>query len=317
LRTSSPLVSVVMSVFNGERYLRAALESVLAQEGVDFEVVVVDDGSTDGSADLLAEFARRDDRVRVIRQENAGLTRALMRGCAKARGEFIVRQDDDDLSVPGRFEKQAALLRSRAGIMAVASWVRLIGPEGEHLDDVRFPEGEEAGTEAVMHGRKNPIHGSVMFRKSAYEMAGGYRPEFYFAQDSDLWLRLGALGPFFFIPEILYHFRFTETSVTSRYRAAQLRLYEIAKSCQQRRATGEGVEDLLAEAQKLRPGGVIPAKGRPWEGAYFLGRMLLRKGNPAARKYLWSFCRQRPFDPRGWVSLGRTTWAKGDECRGT
>jgi glycosyltransferase involved in cell wall biosynthesis len=306
-----------MSVFNGERYVRAALESVLAQEGVEFEVVVVNDGSTDGSSEILAEFARREDRLRVIRQENAGLTRALVRGCAEARGEFIARQDDDDLSVMARLAKQATLLHAQPELAAVGSWVRLIGPEGEHLDDVRFPEGEKAGTEAVMHGRKSPIHGSVMFRKSAFEVVGGYRPEFYFAQDSDLWLRLGEVGRFFFIQEVLYQFRYTEKSVTSRYRAAQVRLYEIAKRCQLRRAAGESVEDLLSEARSLRPGGVMPSRGRPWEGAYFLGRMLLRKGNPAARKYLWSFCRQRPFDLRGWVSLGRALWTKGGECHGT
>ena len=110
MRTSSPLVSVVMSVFNGGDYLQTALESVLDQEGVDFEFVVVDDGSTDGSAAKLAEIARRDARVRVIRQENAGLTRALMRGCSEARGDFVARQDGDDLSCAGRLARQARVL---------------------------------------------------------------------------------------------------------------------------------------------------------------------------------------------------------------
>lgn len=92
----SPTVSVVMSVFNGARYLSASIASILSQEDVDFELIIVDDGSTDATPGLLAEFAARDARVRVIRQDNSGITQALIRGCAAARGTFIARQDADD-----------------------------------------------------------------------------------------------------------------------------------------------------------------------------------------------------------------------------
>src|SRR6187455_3363395 len=100
--TTTPLVSVVMSVYNGAKCLRDSVQSVLAQEGVDFEFIIVDDGSTDASGSLLSEFAESDSRVRVIHQHNRGLTRALIQGCAAARGPFIARQDCGDLSLPGR-----------------------------------------------------------------------------------------------------------------------------------------------------------------------------------------------------------------------
>src|SRR5438046_4713104 len=98
---SGPEISVVVGVYDGQRYLRESLSSVLDQAGVSLEVVVVDDGSTDASPVILEEFARRDNRVHVIRQENQGLTKALQRGCAAARGALIARQDADDLAWPG------------------------------------------------------------------------------------------------------------------------------------------------------------------------------------------------------------------------
>src|SRR5947208_3071693 len=99
-------VSVVTAVYNGGRYLRPALASILEQDGVALELVVVDDGSTDDTAAILDELARRDERVRVLRQPNQGLTDALVRGCSEARGEFIARQDADDVSLPGRLAKE-------------------------------------------------------------------------------------------------------------------------------------------------------------------------------------------------------------------
>ena len=107
---SSPLdISVVMSVCNGSDLLAKAVNSILSQEGVSLELIVVNDGSIDGScATILDEYARRDPRVRVIHQENTGLTRALIRGCAAARGQFIARQDSDDISLPGRLASGCA-----------------------------------------------------------------------------------------------------------------------------------------------------------------------------------------------------------------
>src|SRR4051812_12365063 len=109
--SGGPVVSVVTSVHNGAAYLRDSLHSVLDQEGVAFEVIALDDGSTDGTPDILRQLAA-GGRLRVISQENQGLTRALHTGCLAARGEFIARHDADDRSLPGRLAKQAALLRA-------------------------------------------------------------------------------------------------------------------------------------------------------------------------------------------------------------
>src|SRR5262249_7347389 len=130
---SVPEVSVVVGVYDGERYLRESLSSVLVQAGVSLELVVVDDGSTDATSSILNEFARRDNRLHVIQQENQGLTRALQRGCAAARGEFIARQDADDFSWPGRLRAQVGLFRADSRLVLAWSRSRIVGPEGETL----------------------------------------------------------------------------------------------------------------------------------------------------------------------------------------
>ena len=107
-------VSVVMSVYNGALNLTPSMNSILSQEGVSLEFIVVNDGSTDNTGEILDDFARRDPRVRIIHQENSGLTRALINGCGVATGEFIARQDAGDLSLPGRLARQLDVLRKRS-----------------------------------------------------------------------------------------------------------------------------------------------------------------------------------------------------------
>ena len=126
-------VSVVLSVHDEEPFLAECLESVLAQTGVWFEVIAINDGSTDGSPALLDAYAARDGRLRVVHQPNAGLTRALIRGCAMARGRFVARQDADDLAFPGRLARLAADLDTHPEVVLVASAAVMFGPRGELL----------------------------------------------------------------------------------------------------------------------------------------------------------------------------------------
>src|SRR5258706_14041022 len=108
--SSSPAVSVVMPVYNGERYLASAIDSILAQTFTDFELIAVDDGSTDSSLPMLKRYAERDPRVRVISRPNTGIVGALSDAIAAARAPLIARMDADDLSLPLRFERQVAYL---------------------------------------------------------------------------------------------------------------------------------------------------------------------------------------------------------------
>jgi glycosyltransferase involved in cell wall biosynthesis len=204
---AQPQVSVVMSVCNGAATLRESVHSVLSQEGVDFEFIIVDDGSTDASAGMLDEFARADRRIRVIHQENRGLTRALIRGCAEASGKFIARQDCDDLSLPGKLNKELSAIEARPDAVLVSCGTRFVGPNGELLYEVSTAEGD--ATERLLtldpQRLRGPAgHGSTLFRRDLFERVGGYREQFYFAQDLDLWTRLVEHGRYLVIPDVLY-----------------------------------------------------------------------------------------------------------------
>ena len=143
-----------------------------------------------------------------------------------------------------------------------------------------------------------------MFRKSAYEQAGGYRPEFYFGQDSDLWLRIGELGSIAYLPERLYLFRVSEHGLGARWSESQARLGELSHVCQQARRAGVSEEAVLSEARKIRPA-LLPAKETDPKGAaglWFLSRCLLQNGDRRGLKYAWRYVRCRPGELKGWLS---------------
>ena len=184
---AEPLVSVVMSVYDGERFLPAALASILAQTLRRLELIVVDDGSTDRSAEILA--AVDDPRVVVLRRPHAGLAPALNAAIARARAPLIARMDADDVSDPDRLERQYQYLlgHERVGLLGTA--VRLEDFAGRDLGTWRPPTEDADIRRRII--RSNPFaHPSVMFRRTVFEAAGGYRADMPVAQDYDLWLRM-------------------------------------------------------------------------------------------------------------------------------
>ena len=204
--SGSPEVSVVMSVYNAASSLAATVDSILSQDGVELEFIVVNDGSIDETGKILDDYARCDPRVRVIHQENTGLTRALIRGCGAARGEFIARQDAGDLALGGRLAAQRDVLRNDPRTVMTACGARYIGPGSEFLYEVcQYGDELQAGLMHVDVARfYGPSHhSSVMFRREAYERVGGYRAHLEVAQDLDLWIRLAELGMCWAMPEVL------------------------------------------------------------------------------------------------------------------
>jgi glycosyltransferase involved in cell wall biosynthesis len=310
--TPPPEVSVVMCVYNGGATLRATVESVLAQEGVELELVVVDDGSTDETAKGLEEFARGDARVRVHRQDNAGLTVGLIRGCDMARGRYIARQDAGDQSLGGRLRAQKALLDANAELSFVSCWTRVCGPKQEFLTTSRG-SGRAAGPIDIIDlGAPYGIidgpshHGSVMFRKDRYVAAGGYRAQFYFGQDWDLWYRLGEAGKFQMAGELLYQACVTPQSLSSRYRKEQQEISKLSHRLLLRRRANEGEDDLLELARAIRPTAGKPAPAALLaQGFYFIGEQLRRNGDPRAASYLRDALKASPRMLRAWVRLGQ------------
>ena len=216
-----PKISVVMPVWNGEKYLRAALDSVLAQTFVDFELIVVDDGSTDGTLGILESYP--DPRIKILRLDHGGIVTALNRGVEAARGDWIARQDSDDISRPERFAQQWRAVHEKADAVLSYTDVSLIGLETAGLGRARFPR-----TKAMLALRlcwQNPIvHSTVMFRKETFLRAGGYLPNERHAEDFALWGRMLETGDFIGLPERLLDFRVHPESVSKGNLETQIAL---------------------------------------------------------------------------------------------
>lgn len=306
--TDSPEISVVMGVRDGGDRLPATIESVLAQEGVDFEFVVVDDGSADGTPAILEGYASRDPRVRVLRQAPAGLTRALIAGCAAARGELIARQDAADLSLPGRLRRQRDLLRENAALALAGCGYEVIAPRGETMSScLGEPEARAAGRLRALETGSNLTllhHGSVIFRKAAYEAAGGYRPQFYYAQDLDLWTRMIDQGGIAYVPELLYRISFHYGCISASRRLVQERLQSIIVEAARARRRGESEAPFLAAAAAVGQGGRAGV-GRA-DVAYFIGSCLKRRGDARARGYFREALADNPFHLRALVRLAQS-----------
>jgi glycosyltransferase involved in cell wall biosynthesis len=304
-----PTVSVVTAVFNGAADLDETLASVLGQLDEPIEYVLVNDGSTDGSGAILDRWAARDPRLLVIHQENTGLTRALIQGCRRARGDYIARQDVGDTSLPGRFAAQAALLRTQPRLAFVACQYQLVGPRGEPLSSSGNRVNAESNPLQNADGslRPSPHHGTVMFRKAAYLQAGEYRPEFYFAQDADLWSRLIELGDLSYAPGILYQAKFDLGGITARNRAAQEKLRVLVREAKSLRRAGKSDADVLIRARQIRPGGASAqapaARDDNAAAAYFVGSCLAQRRDPRARTYFIQALRREPWHLKSWVKL--------------
>jgi glycosyltransferase involved in cell wall biosynthesis len=203
----SPQVSVVMPVYNGRRWLGEAVESILAQTLSDFEFVIVDDGSMDGSPRILEEYAQRDARVRVISRANTGIVGALNDGLAAARGELTARMDADDRCQPERFERQLQALESDPEVVAVGTCAVSVDPDGNELGDAPVPLRHEDIEAQHLRGISCIYHPAVMMRTKAVRSVGGYRQQAWPAEDFDLWLRLGEVGRLANLPEKLFTWR--------------------------------------------------------------------------------------------------------------
>jgi glycosyltransferase involved in cell wall biosynthesis len=320
---NKPDVSVVMSVFNSAPTLPATLDGVLTQEGVDLELIAIDDGSTDNSHQILLTYAARDPRLIVLHHDNRGLTCSLIRGCAFARGEFIARQDaGGDISLPGRFAHQLTFLRSRATVVMTACGTRVVDPEGEPIYEIR-QNGHELNEllRVTSPGRIGgpSHHGAVMFRKSAYQRVGGYRLAFRVAQDFDLWTRLAEVGTCLATPEVFYQTRISCGSITHLNRKQQLRAAQAVLRCIEARREGRDEAEILENVKAMRE----PARGwrsekvRDAELYYFIGRLLYTRDSKRAYTYLIRALSCWPIYPRAWLGLLRLLMATRPRSRRT
>ncbi|MBU5614580.1 glycosyltransferase [Geomonas azotofigens] len=207
-----PKVSVIMSVYNSERFLRQAIDSILAQSFRDFEFIIIDDGSTDGSAAIIRSYD--DARIRIITQDNVGLTKSLNKAMKMAAAEYLARQDADDISEPGRLAKQVAVLDADPATVLVSGNLRY------------FSEAWSSATESnravppllvkwlLLFYNHVGGHSQVMFRRDVAVKLGGYDEGIRYSQDYDLWLRLAEAGGVTIVPEVLLNFRHHDANLS-------------------------------------------------------------------------------------------------------
>jgi glycosyltransferase involved in cell wall biosynthesis len=285
-----------MPVYNAERYLDEAVQSVLDQSFKDFEFIIIDDGSTDGSLKILQGYQSKDARIRLISRPNTGHCIALNEMVLLARGEFIARMDSDDISLPDRFEHQLAFLRSNPDVVAVGGEITWVDQDGDVIRNFCAGHSHEELDAAQMRGESGVIaHPAVMLRRHALLDIGGYRVEMEPSEDFDLFLRLAERGRLANLDRVVLRYRIHSASCGGRRREAQNRnRLEALKHAHGRRG--------LAYAEASAP--VEQTEQRPGDSERLWARWALYAGNVAmARKLAWASLRQSPLVRESWKMM--------------
>jgi len=221
----NPKITVLMSVYNDEKFIRESVDSILNQTYKDFEFLIINDGSTDRTEQILNSY--KDPRIRIIDNEkNIGLTRSLNKGLKVAKGEYIARMDGDDISLPERLEKQLTFLENNTKIVLLGNWIEIIDGYGNGKGITRYPTSH-CIISWIFLFKTCLAHATVMYRRKEVQNIGAYNNRLYFTQDYDLWVRLSKIGKISQIPEVLMKVRRFVDSIEDRYREQQL---EIARN---------------------------------------------------------------------------------------
>jgi len=210
-------ISVIMTVFNGQQWLEEAIQSVLDQTFSEFEFIIVDDGSTDGTPEILKRAAARDGRVRVISQENMGVSRSVNRVLLEARYGWIARMDADDVMAPDRLERQLAFVADNPDVSVVSCFADYIDEGGKTIGECHNPLTSRSVVRNWIDSGKviHMIQSGAMFRRDVVLSVGGYRPEFNVTEDTDLWNRVAEAGHTVIVqPEVLMQVRVHSRSLT-------------------------------------------------------------------------------------------------------
>lgn len=223
----TPLLSVVMSVYNGERYLEEAISSILKQSFRDFEFIIINDGSTDSTVSILNKY--RDPRIKIITQKNMGLVASLNTGIKLAKGKYIARQDADDRSEPERLTRQVEFLKNNPGVVAVGSSMNVMDSTSKikHRHSVLLHDAEIREEILV---RSPFAHGSVIFLRDVAIKSGLYRQSYWPAEDYDLWLRISESGQLANVDEFLYTYREHDEGISAKNNSSQVHRSEIIRS---------------------------------------------------------------------------------------
>jgi len=299
LSAAAPTVSVVMPVYNTEAYLTDSVGSILGQTFLDWELICVDDGSSDGSLEILRRYELADSRVHVITQSHSGNYRARSAGMALARGRYIAAMDSDDVALPERLRRQVDYMESHPECVGLGAAVKVVGPDLMPISDARKALDHETIDRQVLGGDGAAIPQPVaMFRTEAVRRVGGYRDEVFLQGDTDLYLRLAEIGRLANLPDILLLYRMRLEALGHAQRDLQDRYRpKVVNDAFVRRG-------LLADRNiarfPIRP--PIETRGR-W--AYWSHCAFNSGYQTTARRYAWRAIRSEPLAVSSWKAVLR------------
>lgn len=231
-----PKVSVIMPVRDGQRWIAEAIDSIRCQTLGDFELLVIDDGSSDATPEIVAALAAQDSRLIVLRQERDGLVAALNRGLAQARAPLIARLDADDIALADRLARQCDYMDRHPELVLLGGWAEIIDENGALRGKAKQPNPERL--RQTLAKRSPFIHPTVMFRAVSVKQVGGYRAAFEAGEDYDFWLRLAEIGDIAILPEVLIRYRDHGGSVTRTRELRQIYSARLAKLASAARRSG-------------------------------------------------------------------------------
>ena len=256
---SVPSVSVLMPVYNAEAYVAEAIDSILRQSFTDFEFLIVNDGSSDGSLAILERYAAQDARIRLISRANTGYVAALNEMVQLARGEFLARMDADDVAMSDRFKLQVMRLRQEPDLVCLGGAHGMIDEKGRWLTCLAMPEENEEIQNLALKGHTPINHPCAMMRRSAVLQVGAYDTHLNPCEDLDLWLRLGEVGKLANLKEMVLKYRLHPNSVSEKQ--GELQNQKAREACQ--RAWQRRKMNGTFEASELwRPGRDRPSRHR-------------------------------------------------------
>ncbi len=300
-----PRVSVLMAVFNTASYLQEALSSISSQSFADFELVVVDDGSNDGSTQILQVFATAEPRMRLIVRENRGLIATRNELLNAAKGELVAWMDSDDYSTPNRLAIQVARFDAEPDLVCLGGFAQCIDPNGEYLNVERYPLTHP---DILVEQQKGGAmrFPTTMMRRDAAIVVGGFREPFRIGEDFDLFLRLSESGKMANLPDVIYFYRQHLSSVCAtlgpRWTIYHDAILGLAK---ERQTTGS---DRLQRGERLDIVATPPKKMRSFEARTYLwwANAALQNGNvPLAWKYTIASLVKQPISREGWKTVAR------------
>jgi len=301
----SPQISVVVGAYNAQRYVEQMLRGILDQTFTDFELLVVDDGSTDRTLKILRGYEKQDSRMRVIAKPHSGIVDAANLGLQEAQCELIARADADDIALPDRFEKQIRYMHQHPECHALGAQMLLVDPQGSPLMETRLPLEHDGIEKEMLAGSgwamPQPV---VMLRRTPALACGGYRKQYEWAEDLDLFLRMAENGRLANLPDVLVKYRIHMASTNHTKYAHQIAIKRSLVAEAFRRRGKEMPDDWSFTPRKIVP----PAQ----QYRHWTYKALRHQNVAAARRHALAALRHAPLDKQSWIA---TLHAFRGRCR--